>query len=426
MSIPLAGQNRIAELCQRGESYISPVVIRDLLLAKAKTGMRITPSAWLNLADIFSAMEDRYYRNAYLSALAQAVETSDKKTADIIYAKLDESYFSCLNAKEGKECEGEECCYGDYDPQMQLEMELICANRSGCVCKTRPILDIISRVENPVVRANLAYRAIEKTSALPPDIFAESLKSIAPVGALNEAQAIAIYLEREGLPQEFVDRQIARLLELAETIAEDYPREAVIARVAVLIAERDMEKSWELLNKLESASVREFALEEIAEEHITAPDTIFNKLFVLISDASVKADLKLKRLERVHLSVKETQELLEEAEGELANVKIFAPRLGLICAWAKIDPLTAEEKFNLLEDLEQKVSALKELSEIWQNSDPQRARRLLEDNYAKIARDPQLEILDKAKLLREIALAYKIFDNKQAQEMLNHALTPIL
>ncbi|NQS99006.1 MAG: hypothetical protein HQ591_11170 [candidate division Zixibacteria bacterium] len=428
MNIPESSAKGVRELQERANSCFAPALVRNLLTAKLHLNIAVKPAEWNALIEQIAAERDNYTRNAAFAALAEALEPYDKTIMDNCLKRLDDPYFIYRFASQAQICKDIEAgtIQSHNNPQIEAEIMLNALLKDDCECLCRKLIELISNIDNPLHRAYLAARVIDKHPSLSADEFEGYLKYATEAGAILKAQCILSYLEKAEISSAERAEMLGRLTELASVIEEDYPREALLARTAVITAKTDMEAGLKMLDELQTETLREFALSRIARQNLTASDSVFSHIQSKLHDNACKAMTTLMRMQVVPMDEAVAIEVLTGVEGELEKVKVANPKLAFILAWAKLDPKTAQEKLIMLDNDADLIAALASIAEIWKDSDPQRIRMFLEDNFTEIIRSIQTEPLDKAPLLIKIADAMNHIDSERAVRMLYEAMEKLL
>lgn len=426
--IPESSAKGVRELRARAESYIAPALVRNILTAKLHLNIAVKSAEWNALIEQIAVERDNYTRNAAFAALAEALNPFDKAMADNCREQLDDPYFIYRSTYHPEALKYVEAgTIKDHSaPQIAAEILLNTISKEENADSARRLKDLVANMENPLHRAYLAARVIDKHPSLSADEFEEYLKYAAEAGSILKAQCILSFLEKRETTVGRRAELLERLIELAPVIEEDYPRESLLARAAVIAANNDVEWGLNILNEVETATMREFALSRIAKENLTAPDSVFSHIQSKLHDNACKAITTLMRMQVVPIDEETVIENLADVEGELEKVKIAEPKITFILTWAKLDPRTAQEKLIMLDNDADIIAALSIITEIWKDSAPERARMLLEDNFTKISRSIQTEPLDKAPLLIKIAEAMSLLDSERSVRMLDEAMEKLL
>lgn len=436
MEIPASAVKRIDELNNRASDCTSPETVRDFLLAKKRLNIPVAAGDWDAVADRYARCEDAFRRNSAFAALSKALEPYDPKLTRKYANRIDHPYFKdlcsphvCDGSHDERVHDAEHQHRDDemkLNPAVKLELCLTACRQKDRPYSRRKLISSLAGFEDPLTKAYYTARLIEKIPSLTEIEFEALLEFTVPAGPMLEAKCWLRYLKNDDVTPEFKNKGFDRLSELTSMMEEDYPREELRAWKAVLISRENLEQGLKALEEVETESMRQFALQAIISKHLTLPDDEFAALTDKLADPSAVIISHLKRLEKVSLDKIALIETLQDLSGLVEGVEYARPKIMLIIAWARVDPLTAEEKLQWIDGDKDYIKTLSCLTKIWKDSDPDRAQKLIEDKYSQVYASIQYEPLDRASHLRGLAEAMKQLDAKRAIKMLEAAVESVI
>jgi len=433
-NLPESAEKQVGEFMERAQRLISLDSQRDMLVVRNTIGLHVSPNEWMALAKMYEDVPDTYERNMGLKALGETVEKFNKVLAETIYSMMDAPFVKAIY-EAGKSASAAVGSLIDEleDPFLIMQVLIIHGKKNLNDNVIDALTGLLDKVDDDNEKAYFASRILVQLPKMPESASAPFFSAIekADDHRLLMAETKMSLAENPDTPLSTRKLYLNDIEAAVDEIPQNYPRERIKARLIMQKTGEPLDVIFSRLDEIKSVTLREQVLTYTAINKKDLVDGDFERMINAMDDSYSKLAAGLdyfykKEMQgepRVSPSTRDPDfsglgAFLTSLEGYAEDVKVTRPMLELTAAWGTVDPFHARQSLNRF-DTKNKVDAVVALVNVLK--DKSTVSIILDDMYTKLSRSNQFEPLEKSQLLRKLAEPMQNTNPQKATKLLEEA-----
>ncbi len=419
-----SSEKQVGEFMARARGYISTEKYKNLLITKNNSGIRVDANTWLRVARMYQNISDSYDKNIGLRTLATLLESVNVSVADNVYDMIDSPFVSALHKAENPgSVDFGTLTEGITDPYLKLQVLIKYGKNQLNDNVVNALSDLLGEVSDDLEKGYFAARILVQLPGISDSQRGNFFTAIGNVDNLLMAETKLSLVENGGAEGAIRTAYINDIKAVLPEVEQNYPRERIHARLAMLNLNDEPEKILEELEQIESITLKDAALLYIATHMDYTIEGKLNTLVDAMHDDYSKFAAKLHRFNRGDMDREQAEAFLLTLEGFIENISETQPKIDFTVAWGKVNTLIAKQKLVGFGTAE-KVHVASALAGVI--DDNNQVSVILDDVYTELSPSRLFEAIEKSQLLRVLSDAVKRLDPQLASRMLEEGYNLVM